>query len=393
MTRTAHSRRSPSCLRTELTARLEARRNEIEQAILTRVYSVSDPTLAGDPEYVAGLRAAVAAAIDYGIADIGQGTIRPAPIPDALLAQARQAARHGVGMDTVLRRYFAGYTLLVDFVMQEAEESTLFAVEELQALGKSQAIVFDRLVDAIAEEYKREVDTEIPLLGGRRAECIERLLAGEFADSSEIEYEIDAWHIGGIARGVGVERALRDLAQALDRRLLLLPRGEGTAWAWFGGRSRVEFNVLDHAVAEKWSAATFLVVGEPGYGLTGWRHSHRQAAAILPVALRMSRPLTRYAEVALLASILQDEVLTTSLRDFYLAPLADERDGGAPLRQTLRAYFAAERNVSSTASALGVSRKTVTNRLRTIEQRIGRPLHGCAAELEVALRLEEFAGP
>ena len=51
-------------------------------------------------------------------------------------------------------------------------------------------------------------------------------------------------------------------------------------------------------------------------------------------------------------------------------------------RETLRAYFAAERNISSTAAALGVDRRTVTNRIRAIEELFGRPLKDCATELE-----------
>jgi hypothetical protein len=43
--------------------------------------------------------------------------------------------------------------------------------------------------------------------------------------------------------------------------------------------------------------------------------------------------------------------------------------------------MAAERGVSSTAAALGVVHKTVESRLRTVEEKIGRTLHPCPAEL------------
>jgi len=52
-------------------------------------------------------------------------------------------------------------------------------------------------------------------------------------------------------------------------------------------------------------------------------------------------------------------------------------------------FFAAERNVSSAAMALGVNRNTVASRLRAIEERLGRSLGACAPDLEAALRLEE----
>jgi DNA-binding PucR family transcriptional regulator len=56
-------------------------------------------------------------------------------------------------------------------------------------------------------------------------------------------------------------------------------------------------------------------------------------------------------------------------------------------RRTLRAYFAAERNVSSAAAALGVRRQTITSRLHVIEERLGRSLGVYATELDAALRL------
>jgi DNA-binding PucR family transcriptional regulator len=131
-----------------------------------------------------------------------------------------------------------------------------------------------------------------------------------------------------------------------------------------------------------------VTVGEPGEGLAGWRFSHRQAKAALPIAERGGEAIVRYAEVALLASVSRDDLLAGSLRQLYLEPLEAARDRGKAARDTLRAYFAAERNVSSTAAALGVDRGTVTNRLRAVEDLIGRPLKEVATELETALRLE-----
>jgi DNA-binding PucR family transcriptional regulator len=138
-----------------------------------------------------------------------------------------------------------------------------------------------------------------------------------------------------------------------------------------------------------------LALGEPARGIEGWRLTHRQAQAALVVALRRGgrerMTLTRYADVALLASALKDEALARALIDIYLSPLEDSRNSGPMLRETLRAYLAAERSVSSTAAALGVVRKTVESRLRTAEEKIGRTLHPCPAELEVALLLDELS--
>jgi DNA-binding PucR family transcriptional regulator len=131
-----------------------------------------------------------------------------------------------------------------------------------------------------------------------------------------------------------------------------------------------------------------VTVGEPAAGLSGWRFSHRQAKAALPVAERLGRSALRYSEVAVVATVLRDDLLVSSLRRLYLEPLAASRDDGRVAKETLRAYFAVERNVSSTAAALGVDRRTVTNRLRAAEDLFGRCLKDIAIELELALQLD-----
>jgi purine catabolism regulator len=150
---------------------------------------------------------------------------------------------------------------------------------------------------------------------------------------------------------------------------------------------------LNRHASESWPAGAKAAIGEQAQGLAGWRLSHRQARAVLPVALRSSEPFVRYADAALLAAVLADELLADSLRRIYIEPLEEGRDGGQVALETLRAYFEAGGNVSSAAAALGVKRHTITNRLRLVEERIGRPLDSCAAELEVALRLRQLGSP
>ena len=197
--------------------------------------------------------------------------------------------------------------------------------------------------------------------------------------------------MGVIAVGKGAPEALRELASALDCHLLFVRRGEETAWAWLAARRELDRAKLDHLLAQPLPPGATLTIGEPADGIDGWRLTHRQARSALPFALGSTpRGVVRYADVALVAGILQDDVLVASLRQLYLVPLAGERDGGAVLRETLRAYFAAGRNTSSAASALGVTRHTIGNRLRAVEQRIARNLDVCAVEMELVLRLESL---
>jgi hypothetical protein len=382
-------KRSVTQVRASVCASLEPRRAEVEQAILTRVWAVSNRAGAEDEEYATALRAAVAAGVAHALAGVQSGADRTGPIPAALLAEARQAARSGVTLDVELRRYFAGYTLFCEYVMRTAEEGVPLEGPALRETFHALASVFERLVSAIVVEYRRERDGRGQPRVRSQIDRIKKLLAGEPVETRELAYEFDSWHVGAIAHGHGSVSTLWKLAAATDRHLLVARPDPETIWAWFGGRRRVELAEIVDRVPSDGPRDALVAWGEPARGIGGWRLTHQQAEAALMFA-RPEQALVRYADVGLVASISQDRLLAASLEQLYLVPLADGRDGGTTLRETLRAYFTAGRNISSAASALGVSRQTVGNRLRTIEEKLDRTLESCAPEIELALRLEDI---
>ncbi|HEX3692446.1 MAG TPA: helix-turn-helix domain-containing protein [Solirubrobacteraceae bacterium] len=381
-------------LRVELVERVRARRSEVEQAVFARVRD-SAVGLQGpdDPEYLAGLRGAIAAGIELALQSIETGELEVTAIPQQAVAQAQRAARTGVSLDAVVRRYVLGSTVLGDFLLQESEHPDFMGGGGVlrQAL-RAQAAVLERLIAAVNAAYALELERTGRSPERRRTECVLRMLAGGGGDAAELGYELATRHVGVIATGPGASEALAEAARSTGSALLCVRRGEQTVWGWLGKRelsARDVERALDSGAACQLSFA----LGEPSAGLEGWRLTHQQAQAALRVALQDPRTVTRYADVALLASVLRDEGLSRSLIEIYLAPLGERTNGGAVLRETLRAYFAAERNASSAASALGVTRHTVENRLRTIEERLGQSLRTRQAELEVALRLEEMGEP
>jgi PucR C-terminal helix-turn-helix domain/GGDEF-like domain len=384
--------------RADVVRRLRARRGELLEALFARV---REGALAGagegDAEYLAGLHAAVGAVVEYLLRELEVGEGRAGPIPVAALEQARRAARVGVSLDTVLRRYVVGSALLGEFVMEEADRSELpEAHSALRRAVRAQAAVLDRLLEAITVEYGDELEQAGRSPERRRYERIRTLLDGGASEGASLGYELDGWHLGLIATGAGTGAAdvVRGLTAELERPLLSVEYGRGSVWAWLGGRERFAGGELERirARAPAGGMEVVLALGEPNRGLEGWRLTHRQAQAALLVALHMPAPagISRYADVALLAAALKDEMLARALIDVYLAPLDDHRHSGPVLRETLRAYIAAEHNASSAAAALNVVRTTVVNRLRTIEERLGRTLHPCPAELIVALHLDEL---
>jgi hypothetical protein len=266
-------------------------------------------------------------------------------------------------------------------------------IEGVQRIARQQAGLFETVIKTVSAEHGREVRRLSQSPAGRRAERIHRMLEGEPVDSSVLAYNLDNWHLGVHGSGREAGATVRNLAAALDRSLLLLPDDEDTIRAWLGGARQQSVDRALTWARENSPSGVTLAFGEEAAGVQGWRLTHMQAVAGLPIALQSGERAVRYADVALTASIVRDGLLTESLRIRYLIPLAADRDGGETLRATLRAYFATERHVSSAAAVLGVSRRTVANRLRSVEAILGRPLGAIMTELDAALRIDSLDSP
>jgi hypothetical protein len=376
-----------------LEVRLQERRPQLEEATITRIFAIAGAETSPDPAYAAGLRVALSAGLDYGLAAITQTRPESEPVPVELLAQARRAARNGVSLEDVVRRYAAGQTLIADAVLDEASAAGL-GLEDLKAALRALTSCYEHIVTGVSEEFAREAGPDAQTAERRRCAFLRRLLTGEPLDTSGLGYDFEGNHLAFVASGAAAPEALaslRLLSQPLNRLLLLAVPEEQLAWAWLGGRRRFDREELEEIATHEWPEGAVVASGAPAHGASGWRLSHRQAHSALSVALLKPKLFTAYDEVALSAAILRDEDLVTYLRDVFLAPLACSRIGGETLRDTLRAYFESGRNVSSAASVLGVSRQTVTSRLHAVEERLDRTLTACRAEIEAALEVEAIS--
>lgn len=369
-----------------LAQRLRRRQGEIERA-LCHTYRYGQSHAVQDLEYCTEVDAALAAVTEFNFDCIEIGDDTATPTPSAVVAQARRAARDGVSLDTFLVEVIAAQTLLNEFILQEAGGMSGENLGGVQALQSS---ILLRFATELAEEYRRE-EVRLDELSSRRLNAlIERLLSGAPATNGEAGYDWESWHLGLVVSGVRAMEAAQSLAEYLGTALLAAPRDEGTVWAWLGSGRKVASRSVQDALTGKRGAKAKLAVGEPGRELEGWRSTHFEAKAAFGVAIHRSVSVTCFSDVALEAIALQMPDLMRSLQATYLTPLNECKRRGATLRQTLRAYFDAGRNASSAAVSLRVSRRTVENRLRLVEQELGRPLPACGAELELALRLEDL---
>jgi hypothetical protein len=370
-------------------ADLLGHRARIERELLNRIKAVANTDDITDPEYSEGLRRAVSSGFDYALTGVESSERHLPPIPISLLAQARLAARNGLSIDLVILRCSTCFTIIRNYIAIAFENIEVASQVKLSDVLRVQGIVFDRLTKALTEEHRRERE-QLASDKQKRFSATQSLLDGEWRDGSMLGCDLDAFHIAAIAKGVEAADTVRTLASTLDCRYFAVSNADGAIWAWMSRRHKPNITKLEEVISGRWPPKIYLAIGEIAYGEEGWRLSHQQARAAFLLALRRPGCVIRYAADPLLVTAIRDDLLTACLKDFFLAPLKLERDGGVVLRQTLRAYFAADRNGASAAAALRVTRQTVTNRLKVIERRVGRPISTCAAEFETALRLEEL---
>jgi hypothetical protein len=356
---------------------------------LERIDAISRPGKRPAAEYLHGLRIAVSAAFDYGIESLERNEAQSLPLPTALLSQARLAARHGIRLETVMRRYLAGNTLLGDFLIEAAEHEPDADSAAMKLIMQRQAALLDHLITAVSDEYARELALQNSASRRRLLKQVDLLLEGHSLAADEIPYDFDGAHLALVARGDRLPQALREILPAPGRRALLVPRGPEEAWAWLGGRASTDMADVATAIAADAAPGLTVAFGEPAAGLGGWRLTLEQAQAAITLATHLDQSCVKYVDIALLAMALADDLLATSLQHMYLEPV-ECRPGGTHLFKTLGAYYAAQGNVTSAAAAVGINRKTVLSHLRTAEAAIGRSLVVHAAELETALKLRDY---
>jgi hypothetical protein len=309
-------------------------------------------------------------------------------IPPALPSHARGAARAGIPLEQILRAYTSGYSAFVKYASGEGEPDPSLSAST-QMLG-SLASQFDRTINAVVSEY---TDATPPLNGMAppfKTRLVQKLLKGEHVDSSVLHYDFGGRHIALIMeRDDEAVDLLRTIARRSNVRVLVADFGDDTVTAWFGSgvRGRLEELLFD---AEAVFRDMTIAAGEPCAEYAGWQLTYRQAESIWPYVRRSVNGIHRYAENGLIAAIAFNPLLARSMRGLYVEPLNTGSDGSSHLVETVRAYLSCGRNTSSAAAYLGLSRQTVSSRLRAAEEKLGRPLDQCGSEVEIALRLDQL---
>jgi PucR C-terminal helix-turn-helix domain/GGDEF-like domain len=292
----------------------------------------------------------------------------------------------------LLNGYSACQSSLMDAWLELVDATTADSRERRRLLRRGSDF-FPRymalLSDHVAGVYQREIEASSHNGERRRFQAIRAVLEGSPPDDwvGNLDFNLDQYHLGLLAWGEGADDGLRRLATALERPFLLIGPLNGAWWAWISG-SR-SFEVAEERVLQGFQPpeGTAIAIGLPAYGEAGFRATHRQAQRAHWASRHSERSLNSYADLAVesLASENPEEARRFVARE--LGGIDDDSTKSREIRETLIAYFESEHNAASAAAKLGIHQQTVANRIRAVEERIGRPVGARRVELEVALRL------
>jgi PucR C-terminal helix-turn-helix domain len=379
----------------EVVDRLRRRHDEVCQGIYAHVEArVPAPRDQRDYERRLGVERAIDALVGYGLDELAGGGRCERPIPEAALDQARYAARVGVSLGTLVRRYIAADARLGEYVADHWEFCTSQGHSVcIRQLRRIQESALERLIAAVVRAYEAERDKYCQITVSKDTELIERLLRDEATACDEREtlgYRFDwRWHIGLIGSGGQWSRTFRAVQEHLRCEVLLTGFAGDLVRAWIGSDHQMESKALDGLLPGELTA---VAVGEPRHGFAGWQRTEHEAHAAWPVVVTSGRAVVHCADVTVEAALLRSDGLATLHQETYLWPLDSVAGGGKIARETLQAYLDCQGNVALMSTQLRVDPRTVGKRLRAIEGVLGQSVHACLPQISFALRLEALVG-
>ena len=377
-----------------LAARLEAAVDDLVEIHTERGRVEVPEWMVDRPELFETQRRLARGSYMAALSSLRRGAALPDSCPADDLDYARNAARLGAAPELIAFPYRLAQQVQWEGWFRVVEGADFDAELRHTLLERGSRFFFDyanRVSRFVLDEYLAERERLLHGHAERRSQLVAELLAGGDVSGEPLGYDVDGWHVGVIIRGPQPGPVLEELAGMLDRRLLQVSVLNQT-WAWLGGGKPMAEAARTRLVRFDPPARTTLGFGLEERGREGFRRTHQQAGYAFRVAPARPRGTAHYEEVALEALATRDEAAARGFVAHELTGLDGDDVRSRRLRETLQAYFAAGHNAALTASRLGIHEQTVAQRLRAVEERIGRPVAGRRAELETALRIQAYLG-
>jgi diguanylate cyclase with GGDEF domain/PucR-like helix-turn-helix protein len=394
-TRTATTTGIDETLRV-VAAKLHDETDALVEAMLIRMRDEAPGfDTASRPELADGLRASCYGNVRIALPALGGDRQPPRHAPAEAMSEARATARADVPLEPLLHTYRIGHAVVLERFLALIEDMDVSSAQRRGAtlIGSKYLFAYvDRVVSEVSEEYTAERQRVLSSSIQRRVQLVRDLLAGASVDGVELGYRLGQEHLAVIATGPDADASLRDLARRLERSLLTVAMTDDTVWAWLGSLGRSASGPRDGAWSRD-TGRTRYAVGEPAWGVEGFRDSHEQALAAQRVAAHLPQPVTHYDDVALEATLLCDVRAARRFVARELGPLASPDPRTRVLLETLGSYLRSGLNAAATAAVLNVSDRTVAYRVHGVEDLLGRSVLARSSELAAAVRLHRVLNP
>jgi DNA-binding PucR family transcriptional regulator len=334
--------------------------------------------------------------------------------PAAALEYARRLAQRDIPLSTLIRAHRIGNWRFLQWCLDELNRQD--ADDELSTATNRRMLQMsfgynDRITEQVIVVYQQERDHWLLSQTAARVARVRDILTEKNVDLNRAEpalgYRLRQHHLGLVAwlptlKGEGAGLALLDritteIARKLDcsARPLFVPQDAVLSWAWLplGSRSEVSWEQLSNVI-EHSDPSVHVCAGSVGYGIEGFRSTHRQAVRTQELAAAAS-PVPQFTDFSTVAPI---ALMATNIDDMrawvwgILGPLAVDDENSARLRETAQIFLDTGSSYTATASAQILHKNTVQYRIRKAEEIMGRPVQKGHTDLEVALRAVHYLG-
>ncbi|MEU6084923.1 helix-turn-helix domain-containing protein [Streptomyces sp. NPDC047108] len=346
--------------------------------------SIAASPLYGDPALQAVLRSETTLLVARIFKELESGLPSTVTSPEARHI-ARLAALHGTPLDDVVNAHWEAYAVVQDAYFRAAKEAAIPPDSALQLLRSACRRLLEHtsgLIDTVTDEYMEALRNNETDENALRLHAVQAVLNESGAQVGQAPYDLDAEHVAVVASGAAA-RAVSAYARERGPYAVATFVDEDVVWAWFSSVGPRQ--VRDAVLARTRSGE--MGIGAAAKGVDGFRQSHRQAQAAYRVCGQTDQTGTCFADVIPESIALADLDSTRGLVQRQLGRLALDGTREAVLRETMVVYLESGQNARAAAAKLGLTERTVANRLQAVRTLLPPSAEPSSLELALALRL------
>lgn len=335
-----------------------------------------------------------------------------AELPPSTSAILRSAVWRNDPLSLHLRHYRLAQEYVWQWMFDQVNEIARDRADLGLAVELATAWLFsfvDHAVTRAGDVYEVERETWMHGASAARAVAIDDIVAGRERDdhlaSKRLRYPLSRHHVAAVAwierplDGADALPLLGDANAAFARIVgaeatISHPLGSLAVAAWFSHDNSCADKIADGVAAGgellKGFPGVSIALGEPAYGLTGFRRSHLEATHARRVASLVSPTearLTLYRDTAVTALVTADPDHALDFITRTLGPLAANDEQTFRVAMTLKTYLREDRSRTRAAARLSVHPNTVSYRVHQAEVLLQSTLSADTLALQVALEL------